>query len=119
MVPSPESGTASQRRAPHSGQSSLGGTASAPQPPQRMPVKAPSRARSKKRFSVTPVSVTAEEAHEHGGGVAAERVGEAATRALDLPRARLVAQLGDDLADLGRARGADRMALGLEPARGV
>src|SRR2546426_2893046 len=84
-----------------------------------MPVRAPSRARSKNWFSVTPVSVTAEEAHEHGGRVAAERVGEPATGALALPRARLVAQLGDDLADLGRARGADRMALGLEPARGV
>src|SRR5437899_6425768 len=96
MVPSPESGTGSQRRAPHSGQSSFGGTASTPQPPQRIPVSAPSRACSKKRPSVTrdvslpgDDSLTAEEAHEDGGGVAAQRVGEAAPRALDLPRTRL------------------------------
>jgi len=46
-------------------------------------------------------------------------VGEAATRALDLPRTRLAAQLRDDLADLRRAGGADRVALGLQPARRV
>src|SRR6267142_3452492 len=121
MVPSPESGTASQRRAPHSGHSAFGGTASAPQPPQRIPVSSPSRACSKKRPSVTVCegSVTAEETHEDGRGVAAEGVGEAAPRALDLPRAGLAAQLGHDLADLRRARGADRVALGLQPARRI
>src|SRR2546425_4821850 len=126
MVPSPESGTGSQRRAPHSGQSSFGGTARAPQPPQRIPVSAPSRACAKKRPSVTPevslpweASLTAEEAQGDGGGVAAGGGGEAATRALDLPRTRLTAQLRDDLADLRRAGGADRMALGLQPARRV
>src|SRR5438874_9893994 len=119
MVPSPESGTASQRRAPHSGHSAFGGTASVPQPPQRIPVSSPARARSKKRPSVIPDSVTAEEAHEDGRGVAAERVGEAAPRAFDLPRAGLAAQLGHDLADLRRPRGADRVALGLQTARRV
>src|SRR5207245_8870831 len=110
MVPSPESGTGSQRRAPHSGQSSLGGTARAPQPPQRIPVSAPSRACAKKRPSVTPEvslpcedSLTAEEAHEDGGGVAAEGVGEAATRALDLPRTRLTAQLRSEERRVGKA----------------
>src|SRR5260370_42599353 len=122
MVPAPESGPASQRRAPPSGHRAFGGTASAPQPPQRIPVSAPSRACSKKRPSVTvgvpslcEGSVTAEEAHEDGRGVAAEGVGEAAPRALDLPRAGLATQLGPDLADLRRARGADRVALGLQP----
>src|SRR5882762_1321402 len=119
MVPSPESGTGSQRRAPHSAHSSFGGTASAPQAPQRIPVSAPSRACSKKRPSVTRDSLTAEEAHEDGGGVAAEGMGEAAPRALDLPRTRLAAQLRDDLADLRRPGGADRVALGLQPARRV
>src|SRR2546426_6622921 len=126
MVPSPESGTGSQRRARHSGQSSFGGTARAPQPPQRIRVSAPSRACAKRGPSVTQEvslpcedSLTAEEAQEEGGGVAAEGVGEAATRALDLPRTRLTAQLRDDLADLRRAGGADRVALGLQPARWV
>src|SRR3989454_3053495 len=119
IVPSPDSGTGSQRRAPHAGHSSFGGTASAPHAPQRMPVSVPSRACSKKRPSVTVESVTAEEAHEDGGGVAAERVREAAPRALDLPRPRLAAQLRDHLADLRGARGADRVALGLQPARRV
>src|ERR671931_2209565 len=119
MVPSPESGTGSQRRAPHAGQSSFGGTASAPQPPQRIPVSSPSRACSKKRPSVTVESVTAEEAHEDRGGVAAERVGEAAPGALDLPRSRVAAQLRDHLADLRGAGGADRVTLGLQPARRV
>src|SRR3989442_305876 len=107
MVPSPESGTGSQRRAPHSGQSSFGGTARAPQPPQRIPVSAPSRACAKKRPSGTPGvslpcedSLRAEGAHEDGGGVAAGGVGGAARRALDLPGTRLTAQLRDDLADL-------------------
>src|SRR5262245_37151433 len=119
MVPSPESGTGSQRRAPHSGHSSLGGTASAPHPSQRIAVRAPSRTCSKKRPMVTVDSVTTEQTDEPGGGVAAERVGQAAACALDLSRARLAAQLRDDLADLRRARRPDRMALRLQPARRI
>src|SRR5215472_16665906 len=100
MVPSPERGTGSHRRAPHSGQSSFGGTASAPQASQRMAVSAPSRTCSKKRPRVTVDSVTAEQTDEHGCRVAAQRVGEAAARALDLPWSRFAAQLRDDFTDL-------------------
>src|SRR5690606_1479799 len=38
---------------------------------------------------------------------------------LHLAGARLAAQLGHELMDLPQARGADRMALGLQPARGI
>src|SRR5262245_33352294 len=119
MVPSPESGTGAQRRAPHSGHNSLGGTASAPHASQRIAVSAPSRTCSKKRPMVTVESVTPKQTGENGGRVAAERVGQAAARTLDLSRARLAAQLRDDLADLRRARRPDRMALCLQPARRI
>src|SRR5262245_43069318 len=119
MVPAPDSGTGSHRRAPHSGHSSLGGTARAPQPPQRMAVSAPSRTCSKNRPRVSVDSVTTEQTDEHGRGVAAERVGEAASGALDLTRSCLAAQLRDDLADLRGARRSNRMAFGLQPARWV
>src|SRR5215470_11926836 len=84
-----------------------------------MPVSRPARASSKKCFSVSTCSVTAEEAHENGGRIASEGVGKSGTGALDLPSARLAAELGDDLRDLGSAGGADGMALGLEAARGI
>src|SRR2546426_9857821 len=93
--------------------------ASSPHLPQRTPVSSPSRARWKKRCSVMTGSVTSEQAHEHGGGVAAEGVGEAHTRVAHLTRARLAAELGDDLRDLRRARRTDRVPFGLEAARRV
>src|SRR6266542_3023720 len=138
--------TGAHARSWHAGQNSLGGRASAPHLPQRTAVSVPSRARSKKFLSVitglfdvggsdrrsspTPPTgsplprrhdglLTAEQADEDGGEVAAERVGEADAGALDLARAGLTAELRGDLGDLGRARGADRMPLGLEAARGV
>src|SRR5262249_3974115 len=52
-------------------------------------------------------------------GIAAQRVGEAGARALDLARARLATELGHDLGDLGGPGGADRMALGFEAAGDV
>ena len=58
----------------------------------------------------------AEHAHQHRRGVAPERVGQSDRGALDLAASRLAAKLGRDLGDLGRARRADRVALGLEPA---
>src|SRR5258706_12925382 len=119
MVPSPLSGTVSHARLPHAAQSSLGGMVSSPHSRQRMPVSRPARTSAKKRCSVTTSSVTAEQAHEHGGGVAAKGVSEPGPGALDLPRPRFPAQLGDDLGDLGGAGGADGMALGLEPARRI
>src|SRR5262245_37605183 len=119
MVPSPASGTGSHARCWQAGQNSLGGMASSPHLAQRKAVSVPSRARSKKCFSVTTGSLTAEEAHEHGGQVAAERVGQADAGPVDLPRPRLAAELGGDLGDLRGAGGADGMALGLEPARGI
>src|SRR5213593_1923270 len=93
--------------------------ASSPHLPQRTPVSSPSRARWKKCCSVIVGSVTAEQAHEDGGGVAAEGVGEADTRVGRLTRARLAAELGDDLRDLRRARRTDRVPFGLEAARRV
>src|SRR3990167_1348802 len=93
--------------------------ASSPHFPQRTPVNCPSRARSKKWRSVTTGSATAEETHEHGGGVSAEGVGEAGPGTVHLPGPGFPAELGDDLGDLGRARRADRMPLRLEPARRV
>src|SRR5919197_1361342 len=93
--------------------------ASPPHFPQRTPVSWPARARWKKLSSVITGSVTAEEAHEHGGGVAAEGVGETDPRLVHLARTGFAAELGGDLGDLRRARGADRVALGLEAARRV
>src|SRR5438876_10721260 len=92
---------------------------SAPHFPQRTPVGRPFRARAKKRCSVMTGSVTAEEAHEHRGGVAAEGVGESDTRLVHLARAGLAAELGDDLGDLRRARRADRVPFRFETTRGV
>src|SRR5262245_52696405 len=119
MVPPPASGTDSQPRLPQETQNSLGGMASSPHCVQRMAVSRPARTSAKKSFRLTTSSVTAEQAHEHGGSVAAQCVGEAGARALDLPRAPLAPELGHDLGDLGGAGGADRVALGLEAARDV
>src|SRR5262245_9444950 len=116
IVPSPASGTGSQARWPHESQNSLGGIASLPHAPHLMAVNAPSRTRSKKSLSVITGSITAEQAHQHGGGVAAQRVGETDAGAVHLACAGLAAKLGDDLHDLRGAGGADGMALGLEPA---
>src|SRR3989442_9345856 len=93
--------------------------ASSPHPPQRTPVSPPSGARRKNCCNVMTGSVTAEQAHEDGGGVAAEGVGEADTRVAHLTRARLAAELGDDLRDLRRTRRTDRVPFGLEAARRV
>src|SRR5262245_45268015 len=115
IVPSPASVTGSHARCWHAGQYSLGGITSSLHLPQRRAVSAPSRAFSKKCLSVITGSVTAEEAHEHGGEVAAERVGQADTGALDLPRPGLAAKLGGDLGDLRGAGRADGMSFRLEP----
>src|SRR5688572_14336807 len=64
-------------------------------------------------------SVTAEQAHQDGGGVAAERVRQTSPRALDLSAAGLAAELRDDLADLGGSGGADRMPFRLQTAGGI
>src|SRR6266545_3100921 len=72
MAPMPSSDTGVQLRSWHAGQNSFGGIASSPHLPQRMPVKRPALASSKKCFSVITRSATAEEAHEDGGGIAAE-----------------------------------------------
>src|ERR1700730_18419665 len=93
--------------------------ASSPHLPQRMPVSRPSRASSKKCFSVSTRSVTAEEAHEHGGRIPSEGMRQARASALDLTRPRLTTKLGDDLGDLGGAGRADGMALGLQAAGGI
>src|SRR5688500_17532013 len=119
ISPSPDSRTGDHCRSPHAGHSSRGGMASAPQPPHLMPVSVPSRARSKKVCSVIGGSLTAEQAHEHRRRVAAERMRQSGPRALDLARSGVGAKLGDDLADLRGAGGADRVALGLQPARGI
>src|SRR3990167_9249703 len=116
MVPSPLSGTGAHARCWQAGQNSFGGIASSPHLPQRMPVRRPARASSKKLFSVITRSVTAEQADQDGGGVAAQGVSEADAGAIHLAGAGLAAELGDDLADLRGARGADGMPLGLEPA---
>src|SRR5581483_7211633 len=116
MVPSPESWTGSQARSWHAGQNSRGGSASSPHRAQRIPVRRPSRARSKNPLSVITGSVTAEQAHQDGRGVAAQGVDEARAGALDLPGAGLAAELGDDLGHLGGAGGPDGVALGLEAA---
>src|SRR5207247_2711628 len=119
MVPSPDSGVGLQPRWPHASQNSLGGISRLPQRPHLMAVRRPSRAVSKKFLSVIAASLTAEHAHEDGGGVAAEGVGETDPRAIDLARARLTAKLGDDLDDLSGAGRPDRMSLGLQAARRV
>src|SRR5215468_9100053 len=106
MVPSPPRGTDSQPRLPQEAQNSLGGIASSPHCVQRMAVSRPARTSAKKSFRLTTSSVTAEQAHEHGGSIAAQRVGEARARALDLARARLATELGHDLGDLGGPGGA-------------
>src|SRR5215467_10545862 len=94
--------------------------ASAPHLPQRTAVSVPSRARSKKFLSViTGGLVTTEDADEDGREVAAERMGQAEPRALDLAGPSLAAQLRGDLGDLGRAGRADGMALRLQPARRI
>src|SRR4051794_25773006 len=95
ISPSPDSGTADHSRLPHSGHSSRGGIATAPQPPHLMPVSFPSPARSKKVCSVIDGSVTAEQAHEHRCRVAAERVRQSGPRAIDLARPGFGAKLGD------------------------
>ena len=119
ILPGPRQGHGRPARRWHAGQNSLGGTASAPHDPQRMAVSRPSRASSKKLCSVITRSVTAEQADEDGGRVPAECVNESRARAVDLPRARVAAQLGHDLADLRGARRADGMPLRLEPARRI
>src|SRR5712671_2252359 len=81
-----------------------------------MAVRCPARASSKKSFRWITCSVTAEQAHQDGRGVPAQRVSEPGRRPVDLPLAGLAAELGDDLGDLGRPGGADRMPLGLEAA---
>src|SRR3989475_12691422 len=102
MVPSPPSGTGCQARSWQAGQNCLGGMASSPHLPQRTPVSSPSRARWKNCCSVMTGSVTAEQAHEDGGGVAAEGGGEADTRVAHLTGARLPAAPGDELPQLRR-----------------
>src|SRR5262245_6587516 len=119
MVPSPDSGVGLQSRWPQASQNSLGGISRLPQRPHLIAVRRPSRAVSKKLLSVTGASLTAEHAHEDGGGVAAEGVGETDPRTVDLALARLAAKLGHDLDDLCRAGRSDRVSLGLQTARGV
>src|SRR6266536_1114060 len=119
MRPTPASGSGVQSRSWQQGQNSFGGMASSPHLPHRIPVRRPARASSKKCLSVSTRSATAKEAHEHGGGVAAQGVRQARSRARDLPGARLTPKLGGDLGDLRGADGADRVALGLETARRV
>src|SRR5260370_11994175 len=85
MLPPPASGTAVQSRSWQVGQNSFGGIASPWHLPHRIPVSRPARAYSKKCFSVSTVSATAKETHEHGCGVAAERVHHARSPALALP----------------------------------
>src|SRR5262249_12518274 len=102
-APLPASGTGVHSRSCQVGQTSLGGMARSPHLPQRMPVSRPARASSKKCFSVSTCSVTAEEAHEDGGRIAAEGVREPGPSALDLPSSRVAAELGDDFRDLSSA----------------
>src|SRR5262245_26392303 len=118
-LPVPASGTSSHRRSRQLGQSSFGGIASSPQLPQRIAVSRPARASSKKPLSVITRSVTAEQTHEDRRRIAAQRVHQTGGGAVDLSWARLAAELRHDLADLRRAGGADRMALGLEATRGI
>src|SRR4029450_12965861 len=117
MVPSPASGTDSQARLPQDSQNSFGGIASSRHWVQRIPVSRPCRTSAKKSFRLTTSSVTAEQAHEHGGGIASERMGETGPGVLHLARAGLTAELGHDLGDLRGAGGANGVSLGLVPAR--
>src|SRR4030095_6814651 len=114
---SPASTTGCQECAWQFGHSSRGGMESSPHAPQRMAVSGPARAFSKNARAVIAGSVTTEEAHQDRRRVAAERVGEALARAVDLTGAGLAAELRDDLRDLRGARRADRVALGVPPAR--
>src|SRR5258706_12293570 len=107
MVPSPESVVGCQERSAHSGQNSRGGMARARQGPRRTAWSSPAPAFSKNCFCVSIASLTPEQRDEHGGGVAAERVGEADARAIHLAPAGVVAELRDDLGDLRSAGGAD------------
>src|SRR5262245_11918495 len=93
--------------------------ASSPQASQRIAVSCPPRAFSKNARAVTVGSVTAEETHQHGRSIAAQGVRESPARSLDLARPGLAAELSHDLRHLRRAGRADRVALGLEPARRV
>src|SRR2546425_433339 len=119
MVPSPESASGFQSRWPQASQNSLGGISRLPQRPHLMAVSRPSRAVSKNFLSVTAVSVTAEQAHENRGRVAAEGVGEAHLGAIDLALTSLTAKLGHDLDDLRGAGRADRVSLGLQAPRRI
>src|SRR5262249_32704405 len=119
MVPSPERGTGFQSRWPQASQNSFGGIWRLRHRPHLMAVSRPAPAISKNVLSVIAVSATAEHAHEHGGRVAAEGVGETDLGTVDLARPGLAAKLGHDLDDLSGAGGADRMALGLQAARRV
>src|SRR5262245_53469522 len=116
MVPSPLSGTGCHARSLQEEQNSFGGMARAPQCWHRMPTSSPVLAFSKKARCEIAGSLTAEQGNQDGGGVAAQRVGQPDAGAVHLARAGVLAQLGDDLGDLGGAGGADGMALGLEPA---
>src|SRR5207244_11013888 len=97
-------------------------TAAAGWPARRSGCSARLTARPCRPYRRTPsgsASLAAEQGHEHGGGVAAQRVREADAGAVHLAAAGIVTQLGDDLGDLGGAGGADRMALGLQTTRGI
>ena len=87
-MPVPLKGTDSHCRCWQVGQNSFGGSASPPHCVQRMPVRRPARAASKKLFSVTTRSVTAQQADEYGGGVPAKGVDQADTRSVHLTCAR-------------------------------
>src|SRR5262245_18769392 len=119
IVPAPDKVVVRQSRAPQAAQNSLGGLASSPHLPQRTPVSLPARTPSKNILSVIPASLTAEQAPQHGGGVAAQGMGEAHAGGVDLARRGLAAKLGDDLDNLSRPGGPDRVALGLESAGGI
>src|SRR4029450_233594 len=119
IVPSPLSGTGSHARSAHDGQNSFGGIARGPPRWPRTPISWPARAFSKKARCEIAGSVTAEQGDQDGGGVAAERVGETHPGAVHLARTGVLPELGDDLRDLRRARGSDRMSLGLETARRI
>src|SRR2546429_4710251 len=102
MAPSPESGAEFQSRWPQASQNSLGGISRLPQRPHLMAVSRPSRAVSKNVLSVIAVSVTAEHAHEHGGRVAAEGVGETDLGTVDLARPGLAAKLRSEERRVGK-----------------
>src|SRR5262249_41635322 len=93
--------------------------ASSPHEPQRIAVSCPARAFSKNARAVRVGSVTTEEAHQNGRGVAAQCVRGPRARAADLARPGLAAELSHDLRDLRGAGRADRVALGLQAPRWV